>query len=169
MSRAFVDESASESSEENAPELKIPLPAGAKNYMTPGGARRLRAELDSLLAMAQPRLRETERRIQYLSRMAAIMEVVEPGFAAPDRVTFGVSVTVTERGGEESTYRIVGVDESAPEKGLVSWISPIARALTGKKPGDAVTVRLPAGEKVLTVRSIRGDDGRGADTPAEPL
>ena len=79
VSRAFVDESASESSEENAPELKIPLPPGAKNYMTPEGARRLRVERDALLAMAQPRLRETERRIQYLSRMAAIMEVVEPG------------------------------------------------------------------------------------------
>ena len=157
MSRAFVDESASESSEENAPELKIPLPPGAKNYMTPEGARKLRVERDALLATAQPRLRETERRIQYLSRMAAIMEVVEPGSATPDRVTFGVWVSVTDGGGEESSYRIVGVDESVPEKGLVSWISPIARALTGKRKGDTVRVQLPAGEKVLTVRSIRRD------------
>ncbi len=156
MSRAFVDESASESSEEAAPELKIPLAPGAKNYMTPEGARRLRAELDSLLATAQPRLRETERRIQYLSRMAAIMEVVEPGPAVPGRVIFGVWVSVLE-GERESTYRIVGVDESVPEKGWVSWVSPIARAMTGKKPGDTVRVPLPTGEKVLTIRSVRRD------------
>jgi transcription elongation factor GreB len=157
VSRAFVDESASESREENAPELKIPLPAGAKNYVTPEGARRLRVELDALLATAQPRLRETERRIQYLSRMAAIMEVIEPGPAAPDRVTFGVWVSVAEGGTTESAYRIVGVDESAPEKGWVSWVSPIARAMTGKRAGDTVRVQLPAGEKVLTIRSIRRD------------
>jgi transcription elongation factor GreB len=154
MSRAFVDESASESSEENAPELKIPLPPGAKNYMTPEGARHLRAELDALLATPQPRLRETERRIQYISRMAAIMEVVEPGTGAPDRVTFGVWVSVAE-GESESTYRIVGVDESDPEKGLVSWVSPIARAMTGKKPGDTVKVPIPTGEKVITIRAVR--------------
>jgi transcription elongation factor GreB len=156
VSRAFVDESASESSEENAPELKIPLPPGAKNYMTPEGARHLRAELDALLATPQPRLRETERRIQYLSRMAAIAEVVEPGPSEPSRVTFGAWVSVTE-GESERTYRIVGVDESVPEKGWVSWVSPIARAMTGKKPGDAVKVPLPTGEKAITIRSVRRD------------
>ena len=153
MSRAFVDESASESREDNAPELKIPLPPGAKNYMTPEGARRLRVELDALLGTAAPRLRETERRIQYLSRMAAIMEIVEPAQRAPDRVMFGVWVSVMEEG-SESIYRIVGVDESAPEKGRVSWVSPIARALTGRRVGETVRVPLPTGEKVLTIRSI---------------
>ena len=87
MSRAFVDESASESREEGAPELKIPLPAGAKNYVTPQGAQRLRAELAGLGASPQPRLREVERRIQYLSRMAAIMEVV-PVLFSPMQNTF---------------------------------------------------------------------------------
>ena len=62
MSRAFVDESAAESREGDAPELKIPLPPGAKNYVTPEGALMLRAELSELLASAQPRLRETDRR-----------------------------------------------------------------------------------------------------------
>jgi transcription elongation factor GreB len=160
VSRAFVDESASESREENAPELKIPLPPGAKNYMTPEGARRLRVERDALLAVAPPRLRETERRIQYLSRMAAIMEVVEPGQKAPDRVMFGVWVSVMEEG-REKTYRIVGVDESAPEKGWVSWVSPIARALTGRKAGETVRVPLPTGETVLTIRSISGTGAPG--------
>jgi transcription elongation factor GreB len=154
VSRAFVDESASESSEENAPALKIPLPPGAKNYMTPQGAQRMRAELEELLAAAQPRLREVDRRIEYLSRMAALMEIVAPGAQPPDRVVFGATVTVKEKGRGERTYRIVGVDESDPSRGLVSWVSPIARALIGRKPGDTTKVALPAGETTLTVVSI---------------
>ncbi len=135
MSRAFVDESASESREGDAPELRIPLPPGAKNYVTPEGAARTRAELDSLLVTAQPRLREVERRIQYLSRMTAIMEVVAPGTEPPRRVVFGATVTVEEHGRGKRTYRIVGVDESDPARCMVSWISPVARALMGKKAG----------------------------------
>lgn len=155
MSRAFVDESASENSENLSPELRVPLPPGAKNYVTPAGAARLQAELSELLAHAQPRLPEVERRIQYLSRMRAIMEVVSPPSSPPARVVFGTAVTVRETGGEERTYRIVGVDEGDPARGALSWISPVARALTGKRPGDQVRVSLPAGEQVLTVLSIQ--------------
>jgi len=154
MSRAFVDESASESREGDSPELKIPLPPGAKNYVTPRGAERTRAELEQLLAVAQPRLREVERRIEYLTRMAAIMEIVAPGDAPPERVVFGATVTVMEKGKGKRTYRIVGVDESDPSNGHVSWVSPIARALMGRKPGDAVTVALPGAESLLSIVSI---------------
>ncbi len=156
MSRAFVDESASESRENDAPELKIPLPPGAKNYVTPEGAARLRAELDELLALAAPRLREVDRRIEYLSRMRAIMEVVSPDSRKPDRVVFGTTVTVREASGTGRTYRIVGVDESDPARGWVSWISPLARALVGKKQGEQARVKLPAGEELVTVVTILG-------------
>lgn len=154
MSRAFVDESASENSENASPELRIPLPPGAKNYVTPEGAARLRSELDQLLALAQPRLPEVERRIQYLSRMRAVMEVVPPPSSPPTRVVFGTSVTVKEGGGAERTYRIVGVDESDPGGGALSWISPVARALTGKRAGEQVRVTLPTGEQTLIIVSV---------------
>jgi transcription elongation factor GreB len=154
VSRAFVDESASESREEGAPALKIPLPPGAKNYVTPEGAARLRAELEELKGAPPPRLREVERRIEYLSRMAAIMEVVTPGAQPPERVVFGAAVTVREEGHGEKRWRIVGVEESDLAKGWVSWISPIARAMMGRKPGDTVKVALPAGESTLTILSI---------------
>jgi transcription elongation factor GreB len=157
MSRAFVDESASESRENDAPELKIPLPAGAKNYMTPQGAERLRAEIEDLLALEQPRLGEVDRRIEYLSRMRAIMEVVPPPAQEPDRVVFGTTVTVREAGGTEKKYRIVGIDESDPARGWVSWISPLARALVGKRQGELARVKLPAGEELLTVVAITGE------------
>ena len=161
MSRAFVDESASESRENDAPELKIPLPAGAKNYMTPEGAERLRAEIEDLLALEQPRLGEVDRRIEYLSRMRAIMEVVPPPAREPDRVVFGTTVTVREAGGTEKKYRIVGIDESDPARGWVSWISPLARALVGKRPGEQARVKLPAGEELLTVVAITGEAPTG--------
>ena len=154
MSRAFVDESASESREEDAPALKIPLPRGAKNYVTPRGAERTRAELEGLLASPPPRLREVERRIDYLSRMTAIMEVVIPAAQPPERVVFGATVTVREKERGERTYRIVGVDESDPSRGWVSWVSPLARALIGRKAGDSVKVILPAGEEHLSIVSI---------------
>ena len=158
MSRAFVDESASESREQEAPELKIPLPPGARNYVTPEGAARTRAELDSLLAAAQPRLREVERRIQYLSRMIAIMEVVTPEAGRLQRVVFGATVTADAEPGGRRTYRIVGVDESDPSRGSLSWVSPIARALMGRKAGESVSVSLPSEQLRLTVVSI--DTGR---------
>ena len=162
MSRAFVDESASESSENDAPELKIPLPPGAKNYVTPEGGARLRTELEQLLAIAPPRLREVGRRIEYLTRMRAMMEVVDPAGPDPQKVVFGTVVTVRETGGAERTYRIVGVDESDPTRGLVSWISPLARALVGRKRGEQARVTLPAGEETLTVLSIQGGGSPGS-------
>ena len=155
MSRAFVDESASESRENDAPELKIPLPPGAKNYVTPQGAQRLRTELEKLLALKSPRLREVDRRIEYLSRMRAVMEVVVPSTGVPDRVVFGTTVTVREAGGVEKTYRIVGVDESDPARGWVSWISPLARALLSRRPGEKVLFRSPAGGEELTILTVR--------------
>jgi transcription elongation factor GreB len=157
VSRAFVDESASESRENDSPELKIPLPPGAKNYVTPQGARRLRAELEGLQALAAPRLREVDRRIEYLSRMTAVMEVVAPSAGDPDRVVFGTTVTVREAGGSEKTYRIVGVDEADPARGWVSWISPLARALVGKRKGEVALVKLPEGEERVTVTAISGE------------
>ncbi len=107
MSRAFVDESDSQFQDEEVPEIKIPLPPGAANYMTPAGAQALQAELAGLrggerpqaagavtrlaasgaatdrdeLAVHRRRLREIDRRIEYLSRMLARLEVIDPGRA----------------------------------------------------------------------------------------
>ncbi len=179
MSRAFVDENASQYNEEEPPELKVPLPAGARNYMTPQGAEKMRGELDALaverprimaevarasaagsstdkasLAALRRRLRELDRRVEYLSRMAAVTEVIDPLSQSPDRVAFGATVTVSEENGGESVYRIVGVDESDPARGLVSWISPLARALVSRRTGDLATLTLPGGRKSLRVLKI---------------
>ncbi len=177
MSRAFVDEDASR--EDEVPEIPIPLPPGSRNYVTPEGARALRAELGRLLEERSPlvagiarleassdssdldaaaslrrKLATADRRIEYLTRMSSLAEVVEPKGPGAERVTFGALVRIRDSSGTEISYRIVGVDESDPERGLLSWSSPLARALMGKGPGDSAILRLPAGERVLKIVDI---------------
>lgn len=178
MSRAFVDEASSDSRDEDAPEYKFPLPPGARNYVTPEGAERLRSELRDLeagerpslaaeilrlsrdpansdaLATARRRLARVERRIEYLSRMAGLAEVVLRPPSGYDRVRFGARVTLRDGSGALSTFQIVGVDESDPDAGLVGWTAPLARALMGKAPGEAAAVVLPEGESTVTIVSV---------------
>ncbi len=166
--------------DEDVPEIRIPLPRGARNYMTPAGAKQLQAELGELVNVMRPKLiaavakitagtsggnsdalrrerrslRKVDRRIEYLNRMMAITEIVDPAEQRSDRIVFGATVTVSDRQNEQRTYQIVGVGESDPEQGKVSWISPVAKALIGASLGDEVKVILPGGESRLCVRKI---------------
>ena len=181
MSRAFVGDDQYDSSDDEAPELKVPIPPGSRNYLTPEGAKRLADELRELetgmrpklvaeierlgksgadnatdaLSNARRSLGKADRRIEYLSRMASMAETVEPPENGYDRVKFGASVTVTDSDGSEIEYRIVGVDEADPAHGLLGWTSPIARAMVGKRPGDTATAILPEGERRLVIKSVR--------------
>jgi transcription elongation factor GreB len=195
LSRAFVSEQDS-TFDQDVPEIKIPLPEGSKNYVTPAGGNRLQEELAALdreerprlvaaiarlvregaadlddLNRARWRLREVVRRIEYLNRMIARMEIVEPGLESGEaggpgesgdqqRVQFGVPVAVGVAGGGTRVFRIVGVDESDPGAGLISWISPLARALTGARRGEQVEVELPEGRSVLEVLAVGREAGR---------
>lgn len=167
MSRAFVRES------DDRPELPIErpvsaLPPGAKNYMTAAGAARFRAELARLNAIERPRLAgssddpEAKRqllmlnqRIEQIEESLRSAEVIAPGDGPADTVRFGATVTVRDAAGEESTYRIVGVDEMDADRDLVSWISPLARALMNARKGERVRFRLPSGEQELEVVEVR--------------
>jgi transcription elongation factor GreB len=76
-----------------------------------------------------------------------------------DQVFFGATVTYENSRGEEHTVTIVGVDEADLDRGEVSWISPIARALLKAREGDTVEVRTPAGLETVEVVRIRyGND-----------
>lgn len=186
MSRAFVNDDASDARGDEAPEIKIPVPPGSRNYLTAEGAAALSAELSKLETEGRPGLAaelekaaargasEDElsalrraiarlgRRIEYLSRMAALAEVVEPPAGGYERVAFGATATVRHEpsaggaafGGHERRYRIVGIDEADPERGLIGWPSPIARALMGKRVGETAIARLPEAEERLIILSI---------------
>jgi transcription elongation factor GreB len=182
MNKAFTKESDGDDEAEQAlPEI----PAGTKNYITPSGYARLRAELLQLIAAERPkvvevvhwaagngdrsengdyiygkkRLREIDRRIRFLTKRLEVAEVVDPAQQKRhDQVFFGATVTYENSRGEEHTVTIVGVDEADLDRGQVSWISPIARALLKAREGDTVEVRTPAGLDTVEVIKIRYDN-----------
>jgi transcription elongation factor GreB len=184
MSKAFTSEEAAESDDGDIVEAS-PLPAGARNYMTPGGFARMRRELDMLVSKERPelvatvawaagngdrsengdyiygkkRLREIDRRIRFLVRRLDAAEVVDPAMPRDDdaasRVYFGATVTVAGGSGGERTVSIVGIDEIDTARGYISWISPMARALLKAREGDTVTVHTPGGIEELDVVDVR--------------
>jgi transcription elongation factor GreB len=159
-----------------------PLPAGARNYITPAGYARLRAELLQLIDEERPRvvetvswaakngdrsengdylygkkrLREIDRRIRFLTKRLEIAEVADPSLHhGSDQVFFGATVTYATPDGEERTVTIKGIDESDNLAGEVSWISPVARALLKAREGDEVTLVTPAGPQTIEVLAVR--------------
>jgi len=180
MNKAFTKDTDDEF-DEDLPDEPDPLPAGRKNYITPAGLERLRAELDALWTVERPkvvevvswaagngdrsengdyiygkkRLREIDRRVRHLRKRIEIAEVVDPGRQMNrDRVFFGAAVTYADGKGQERTVRIVGVDEARSEAGEISWVSPVARALLRAEEGDVVEVRTPSGAEELEVLEI---------------
>lgn len=156
-------------------------PAGQKNYITPAGFAALQAELRRLRREERPkvvetvswaagngdrsengdyiygkkRLREIDRRIRFLLKRLEIAEVVDPGRQRNrDRVFFGATVTYVDGRDVERTVRIVGIDEADHDRGDVSWISPIARALLKGQEGDIVRMRTPAGTESIEIVEI---------------
>ena len=168
MSKAFTRES-DDSPDPPAPARPLSsLPPGAKNYLTVDGALKLRAELDHLLQIERPQVAalpdpdQARRQLQILDQRIAHLDhslrsavVVPPPGTSEDKVRFGATVTVRDRAGSESTYRIVGVDETDVDRGWVSWCSPIARALLNARTGQRVRLRLPAGDQELEILRIQ--------------
>ena len=178
MSKAFVRES-DEDEEELSSSLS--LPSGTKNYITPAGHKRLKDELEHLVKRERPhiveivswaasngdrsengdyiygkrRLREIDRRIRFLTKRLEIAEVVDPlRQGNNDQIFFGACITVADVSGVESTYTIVGVDETDAASGRISWISPLARAVIKAREGDTIRFQSPLGFRELDIVSV---------------
>jgi len=167
VSKAFTRESDDVPDRPALPRQASPLPPGAKNYLTADGANRLREELERLSELERPRLaalpddQDARRQLQLLGqRIAHLRQSLDSAVVVPrpmepeDRVRFGATVTVRERDGTETRYRIVGVDETDIDRGWVSWLSPIARALLNSRIGQRVRFKFPSGEEELEVIDI---------------
>jgi len=179
MNKAFVRESDGDDDEDVEPSLK--LPAGTKNYITPAGHARLKDELEHLVKRERPhvveivawaasngdrsengdyiygkrRLREIDRRIRFLSKRLDIAEIVDPLRQGDnDQVFFGATVTVADADGSENTYTIVGVDEADVQRGRISWISPLARALIKNREGDSIRFQSPVGIREIDILEV---------------
>jgi transcription elongation factor GreB len=158
---------------------------GVKNYITPSGLQRLRDELRFLLTRERPavtqvvawaagngdrsenadyqfnkrRLRQIDGRIRFLTKRIDAAEVVDPELPRTGRaarqVFFGATVRYADGAGSEREVRIVGVDEIDLDRSLISWKSPLARALMKYGPGDRVTLNAPGGTESLEILDVR--------------
>ena len=151
------------------------------NYITPAGYRRLREEYEALYGTERPklvetiswaaangdrsengdyiygrkRLREVDRRINWLSKRMADAKVVDPA-AQPERgkIWFGATVTLIDEDDVERVLTLVGEDEADAARGLIAWSSPVGRAVRGAAVGDLRRVTLPSGERELEIVAI---------------
>jgi transcription elongation factor GreB len=181
MSKAFTREGDGEGDDDLAPDDAPDLADGVKNYMTPDGFRRLRDELEHLARVERPkvvetvswaagngdrsengdyiygkqRLREIDRRIRFLTKRLEAAHVVDPAQQRNrEQVFFGATVSYRAMSGAR-LVTIVGIDEADLEKGQVSWISPIARALLKAREGDTVEFKTPHGPEAIEILEIR--------------
>ncbi len=179
MSKVSINEPAQD--EDDDLDGAAPIPAGAKNYLTPQGYARLKGEALRLLNQERPelvkviawaaangdrsenadyiygkrRLREIDRRIRFLTKRLDAAEVIDPAAREQsDQVFFGATVTVVDDQATESTYSIVGIDEADVGRGRISWISPLARALLKRREGDQVAFKAPGGDQVLEIVKV---------------
>jgi transcription elongation factor GreB len=109
------------------------------------------------------RLREIDRRIRFLNQRLENAVVVNnqeriANGGDPEQIFFGATVLYSDSDGVNTQIRIVGVDEVDLEKGCVSWISPIAKALIKAKVGDTVRIQTPAGVKEIDILDVRYED-----------
>ena len=182
MNKAFTREPDGEQDDDDGTSALPPLPPGARNYITPAGYARLRAELIGLLDVERPkvvetvswaakngdrsengdylygkkRLREIDRRIRFLTKRLDIAEVADPALHhGRDQVFFGATVTYADEAGDERTVTIKGIDEADNLAGEVSWVSPVARALLKARVGDEVTLVTPLGPQRIEVMDVR--------------
>ena len=141
------------------------------NYITPNGLNALKKELEQLLKVDRPkvvatvawaasngdrsenadyiygkrRLREIDKRMGFLTKRIEAAQVVDPAQQNPDKIFFGAWVVIDDEDSGQKTIHIVGEDEINTEAGQISWKSPLAKALIGKKVGDEVQVQKPKG------------------------
>jgi len=181
MSKAFTRESDADDEDDGPDAVASAVPAGGKNYITPQGYARLRAEFTNLLETERPkivdvvywaasngdrsengdylygkkRLREIDRRIRFLTKRLEIAVVVDPAVHfGTDQVYFGATVAYADAAGVERTVTIRGIDEADTAQGQVSWVAPIARALLKARVGDVVRLQSPVGLQDIEILQV---------------
>jgi transcription elongation factor GreB len=157
-----------------------PPRARGSGYITPEGEKALRDELHRLWKVERPvvadavheaakngdrsengdyiygkrRLREIDSRVRFLNKRLDELEVVARTPDDTGKIFFGAWVTLEDKAGKETRWRIVGPDEFDLSCGKLSMDSPLARALLGKRLDDEICVQSPSGEQNYYVTAI---------------
>ena len=179
MNKAFTREPSAEKDDDDVG--LPPVPSDGKNYITPQGYTRMRAELLQLIDEERPkvvdivhwaasngdrsengdyiyckkRLREIDRRIRFLTKRMELASVTDPSVHhGSEQIFFGATVTYEDLHGHAKTITILGIDEADSLQAQVSWVSPVARALLKARVGDVVHLQTPAGMQEIEVTQV---------------
>jgi len=160
MSRAFVKEPEGDQAEDDLPERpQSDLP----NYITPAGLAVLRTKLSDLEAeqkqlssesealTSRSRKKSLEQEIKYLEQRLQSAIIIDPAKQPDDAIRFGATVELLDENDKTWTFTIVGEDEADPENNRISWASPLAKGLMGKKADDVVVWERPAGKREMEI------------------
>jgi transcription elongation factor GreB len=154
------------------------------NYITPQGLKRLQDEFKELFYNERPklvetiawaagngdrsengdyiygkrRLREIDSRLKFLRDRIEASNVVNPKDVKSETVVFGATVSICDEDDVKKTYTIIGEDEIDVNKNRISWRSPLAKALLGRRVGDEVVIHRPAGDLVAEITQIKYGD-----------
>ena len=164
MSRGFVKEG----DQEEIPILtpRAYLPDGVTNYVTQVGMDELLDEKQMLIKDLENLdiTNENERRIasnhinaklQLLNDRILTAKVIDSDKQSPDEIWFGATVTLKiDNETKLQKYQIVGVDEADVSKGKISFISPLAKILTGKEVGEKAILKLANGNRTFEITEI---------------
>lgn len=167
MSRAFVKEPDGESADNELPERPR---SSEPNYVTPRGLRklheeqqRLREHRDRLLAAnedmaSKSELRQVERDLRYMEASIQSAIAIHAAGQPHEDIRFGASVEVADEDGQTHRFTIVGEQETCAATGFISWVSPLARSLIGRRVGDTVVWHRPAGDVELEILAVTYPD-----------
>ena len=163
MSRAFVKEPDGDSPGDDLPESPV---SSGPNYVTPKGLADLQARLAAAQALverlfggdgkpaAKSALARARADVRRLQRRLDAAVLVEAGGNERGEVALGTRVAIEYPDARRQTFTIVGEDEADPVNGLVSWASPLGKALLGKRAGDSALWLRPAGDIEVTLVEV---------------
>ena len=153
---------------------------GGPSFISQAGWQRLSDELRTLITVTRPaaveavteaaahgdrsenaeytygkrKLRELDRRMNFLNGRLKHVQVINPLTQPRDRVQFGATVVLEDEDGDEKTWTLVGEDEVDVPRRRISWKSPVGQALLGKRVGDEVTAMAPGGPRAFDILKI---------------
>ncbi|MGH8119644.1 MAG: GreA/GreB family elongation factor [Gammaproteobacteria bacterium] len=160
MSRAFVKEPDGEQADQEVierPQSEFP------NYITMPGLTRLKTRLEELRLRqkelksgdenlsVKDRLRTLEAEIRYLDKRVQCAIPVEIHSQPGADIRFGATVHLVDENNRHYTFIIVGEDEADADRGMLSWVSPLAREMIGKQAGACIVWMRPAGDLELEI------------------
>jgi len=159
MSRAFVKELDGDQAESDLPERPQ---SEHPNYITTVGLNRMKVEVEDLREKhnrlkkeddlsAKNRIKTVEADLRYLEKRIQCAIPVDVSKQVSKEIRFGATIKLIDANDQEYTFTIVGEDEADPDQGFISWVSPLARELVGKKTSDVVIWERPAGNLELEI------------------